>query len=421
MRRLLLVVAACLVLAPPAAAAPVFVAKGRGWGHGIGMSQWGAQGFARHGWGYERILAHYYRGTRLGRADTTHVRVLLAAGRKRFVVTSGKPFRIGRRHGKRVVLRPAYVAKHGTLRIVPGAAPLALDGVPYRGSLVVRANAGVMAAINHVSLDRYLRGVVPDEMPHDWHPEALKAQAVVARSYALATLKPGKNFDLRNDTRSQVYNGVRAEEWQTNLAIGATAGRVLLWRGRTATTFYHSTSGGRTATIREAWPDAQALPYLRSVADPYDSASPHHRWGWTRLDLRKLGVKRATDLRVARGPSGRATSFLVSTRSGKRRVDASDARRALGLRSTWLHLGVLDLRRPSRALASRGKLELRGIARGLQRPVVQRLTRGSWRTVARVRPGAFRVRVAAVRGARYRVSAEGISGPVVRLARLRAG
>jgi stage II sporulation protein D len=258
-------------------------------------------------------------------------------------------------------------------------------------------------------------------MPRDWQPEALKAQAVVARSYALATLKPGKTFDLRNDTRSQVYNGVRAEEWQTNLAIGATAGRVLLWRGRVATTFYHSTSGGRTAAIREAWPDAQALPYLRSVSDPYDSASPHHRWGWTRLDLRKLGVRRPVDLRLARGPSGRATWFLLRTRAGARRVDASDARRALGLRSTWLQLGVLDLRRPTRALASRGKLELRGIARGLRRPVVQRLARGSWRTVAYVRPGAFRVRVAAVRGARYRVAAEGINGPVVRLGRRVAG
>jgi stage II sporulation protein D len=417
MRRLLLIAVACLLLAPSADAAPVFVAKGRGWGHGIGMSQWGAQGFARHGWSHQRILAHYYRGTRLGPADTTRVRVLLAAGRKRFVVTSGKPFRIGRRHGKRVVLRPGYVAKFGPLRIVPGAAPLSLDGVPYRGEFVIRSNAGVMAAVNQVSLERYLRGVVPDEMPHDWHPEALRAQAVVARSYALATLKPGKTFDLRNDTRSQVYNGVRAEEWQTNLAIGATAGRVLLWHGRTATTFYHSTSGGRTAAVREVWPDARALPYLRSVADPYDSASPHHRWGWTRLDLRKLGVRRATDLRIALGPSGRATSFVVRTRSGSRRVDASDARRALGLRSTWLQLGMLDLRRPGRALSVRGKLELRGVARGLSRPVVQRLTRGSWRTVARVKTGSFRVRVAGVRGARYRVAAEGITGPVVRLAR----
>jgi stage II sporulation protein D len=421
MRRLVLAVAACLLLAPPAGAVPVFVAKGRGWGHGIGMSQWGAQGFASHGWSYQRILAHYYRGTTLGRAETTKVRVLLAAGRKRFVVTSRRPFRIGSRHGKRVVLRPDYVAKHGPLRIVPGAAPLALDGVPYRGALVIRSNAGVMAAVNDVTLERYLRGVVPDEMPRDWHPEALKAQAVVARSYALATLKPGKNFDLRNDARSQVYNGVRAEEWQTNLAIGATAGRVLLWRGEVATTYYHSTSGGRTATIREAWPDAKALPYLRSVADPYDSASPHHRWGWMRLDLRKLGIRRPVDLRLARGPSGRATSFLLLTRAGLRHVDAGDARRALGLRSTWVQLGVLDLRRPGRSLAVRGKLELRGIARGLRAPVVQRLTRGSWQTVARVRPGAFRVRVAAVRGARYRVAAEGIKGPVVRLGRRAAG
>ena len=93
-------------------------------------------------------------------------------------------------------------------------------------------------------------------MPDDWHPEALRAQAVVARSYALATLKPGKLFDLYADTRSQVYGGVRAEEDTTNRAIGSTAGRVLLWQDRVATTFYHSTSGGRTAPIADVWPRA---------------------------------------------------------------------------------------------------------------------------------------------------------------------
>ena len=105
-------------------------------------------------------------------------------------------------------------------------------------------------------------------MPDDWHPEALRAQSVVARSYALATLKPGTLFDLYADTRSQVYGGIAAEAATTNRAIGSTAGRVLFWNGRVATTFYHSTSGGRTVSIAEAWPRATPVPYLVSVAGP---------------------------------------------------------------------------------------------------------------------------------------------------------
>ena len=83
----------------------------------------------------------------------------------------------------------------------------------------------------------------------------------MARSYALATLKPGALFDLYADTRSQVYGGIPAEAASTNRAIGSTAGRVLSWNGRVATTFYHSTSGGRTVSNEEAWPGATPVPY----------------------------------------------------------------------------------------------------------------------------------------------------------------
>jgi stage II sporulation protein D len=380
------------------------------------MSQWGARGLAQHGRSYRQILAHYYPGTRLGRGAPRQVRVLLAAGRKRFVVTSRTPFRIGRRTGRRVVLRPGYVARRGPLRIVPGASPLALDGVPYRGSLVVRSRAGVMAAVNHVSLERYLRGVVPDEMPPDWPREALRAQAVVARSYALATLKPGKHFDLRADTRSQVYNGVRAEEATANRAIGATARRVLVWHGRVATTFYHSTSGGRTAAAWEVWPRAQRVPYLRGVRDPFDGASPHHRWGPLRLDVRALGIPRAQDVGVARGASGRATALVVRGPRGNRRLDPNDVRLRLGLPSTWFRVGVLDLGPP---VVRDGKIVLRGVARGLPRPVIQLLEGRGWRQVARVRTrrdGSFTVAVRPLSGAVYRVAAARIAGPRVRIA-----
>ncbi len=165
------------------------------------------------------------------------------------------------------------------IRFEPGASPLRVDGRAYRGTLTLHRSGARLTVVNRLPLDRYLRGVVPWEMPYYWHPEALKAQAVVARSYALATLKPTNLFDTYADTRSQVYGGIEAERVTTNRAIAATHGRVLLWDGAVATTFYHSTSGGRTAPVEQVWPKASPVPYLVSVPDPHDGISKHHRWG----------------------------------------------------------------------------------------------------------------------------------------------
>ena len=104
---------------------------------------------------------------------------------------------------------------------------------------------------------------MPAEVPDDWPAEALKAQAVVARSYALSHLHGGA-FDLYPDTRSQVYLGVPEEEDSTNAAVNATAGQVVLYNGKVASTYYHSTSGGRTASIADVWPgeEPDSLPRL---------------------------------------------------------------------------------------------------------------------------------------------------------------
>ena len=202
-------------------------------------------------------------------------------------------------------------------------------GTAYRGALLVHRQAGKLTIVNRLPLDRYLRGVVPWEMPDDWHREALRAQSVVARSYALATLKPGTLFDLYADTRSQVYGGIRAEAASTNRAIGSTAGRVVSWNGRVATTFYHSTSGGRTVSNEEAWPGATPVPYLVSVPDPYDGLSKLHRWGpfpWTPAEVgRKLGVGVVRDLVVTRGTVG--TRGRGDDQGPRRRAD--DARAGL--------------------------------------------------------------------------------------------
>ena len=430
MRRLLLLSALVLLGLPAqASAGTVFLIDGRGWGHGIGMSQYGARGYAEAGWGYERILAHYYRGTKLQLVPARPVRVLLAEGKTAVKIGSAKPFKVVDARGKVRRLKPGtqnVLARklkplRSPLRFVPGASPLRLGGEPYRGVLLVHKRGGRLTVVNRLPLDRYLRGVVPWEMPDDWHPEALRAQSVVARSYALATLKPGTLFDLYADTRSQVYGGVLAESDTTNRAIGSTAGRALFWNGRVATTFYHSTSGGRTVSIAEAWPKATPVPYLVSVADPHDALSKHHRWGpvlLTRAQVaRKLGSPGLRDLVVTRGPSGRVTSVRLKAIRSSRTMLSQDFRRALDLRSTWFDVRVLNLDTPlERALANR-PVKLKGFVRGLTRVrLEQQVNGGTWTTLrpVRTRPdGRFTVTVTPRRTTSYRLATPRAAGGAV--------
>ena len=432
MRRLLVILLLGLACAAPAGAGTTFLVDGRGWGHGIGMSQYGARGFAESGWGYERILKHFYRGTEVRAVAPRQVRVLLAEGRPALTISSTKPFKVVDARGKVRKLKPGkqklvagkLAAARLPLRYVPGASPLQLDGAAYRGTLVVHRIDGKLTVVNRLPLDRYLRGVVPWEMPDDWHAEALRAQSVVARSYALATLKPGRLYDLYADTRSQVYGGIEAESDSTNRAIGSTAGRVVWWKGRVATTFYHSTSGGRTVAIEEAWPRATPVPYLVSVADPHDVLSKHHRWGPVRLTPagvgKRLGVPGVRDVRVSRGPSGRVTNVTLALRGGgSKSVDPTAFRRALDLRSTWFSVRVLHLELPAgRALAAaRRPVVLTGFVRGLGKVRLEQQVRGgAWTTVepVRARPdGRFSVDVDPRMTTSYRLATPAGAGAVV--------
>src|SRR5215218_5872384 len=167
MRRLFVALAVLSVFAAaPAAVARTFVIEGRGWGHGVGMSQYGAQGFALHGWGFRRILAHYYPGTRLIRYAPRRVRVLLAEGRVRADIRSRKPFRVRDARGRSWTLRAGrYRLGRGLrvrrvlltppVRFDPGAAPLSLDGHAYRGALVVHRFGPLLTVVNDVPLERY--------------------------------------------------------------------------------------------------------------------------------------------------------------------------------------------------------------------------------------------------------------------------
>ena len=207
------------------------------------MSQYGAYGFAKNGSGYRDILAHYYTGTAIGNLDpASRVRVLLQstaaasftgatrAGRRR--LSRAQTYYVRRRGALGPAALPAAQAdghlpascasrgRGGAVRSCGGRAANGRVSGTYRGALDFRAGtfSGV-DAVNSLPLDSYLRGVVPDESPPSWPIEALKAQAVAARTYAVATMKPGATFDLYPDTRSQVYGGVAAEVASTNQAV----------------------------------------------------------------------------------------------------------------------------------------------------------------------------------------------------------
>jgi stage II sporulation protein D len=422
MRRLLgvLAVSAALVASSIASAGTTFVVDGQGWGHGVGMSQYGAYGFALQGWSHERILAHFYRETQLGALPNRSVRVLVAEAQGRLTVGSAKPFRRRLPETKRATLKagsrsltPRNVRSLGGLvSYAPGASPLRVAGKAYRGSIEVYLERGKLFAVNEVSLDHYLRGVVPREMPFFWPQEALRAQAIVARSYTLATLQPGDRFDLYADVRDQVYDGIEAERDPTNRAVAATAGRIVTWSGRVATTYYHSTSGGRTANVVDVWPNAIQVPYLVSVSDPYDHLSKHHRWqpavftpGQLAKRLRVSGLK---DVIVERNASGRAGTVRVVRAAGERRFVAEDVRDLLDLRSTFFDVRVLALEPKLRRIRAGRPLELTGFARGLTGIRLERaVAGGTWESVRPLRlapTGRFRTVVRPDEPTRYRIA-----------------
>ncbi|MFO7572455.1 MAG: SpoIID/LytB domain-containing protein [Gaiellaceae bacterium] len=425
---------------PSEAAAPgeaVFVLSGRGFGHGVGMSQYGAYGQAKEGRTYDEILTHYYTGVTIGKASRKEVRVLIGEGRRAVTISSTTPFSAGDGVATRstlpagtLVLRSdlrlpaeagALAPRASSLVLRPGkSAMLSMDGKPFRGRIELTAQGGFLRVVNLVPVEAYLQGVIAGEMPHSWPLEALKAQAVAARSYALASLVKGKPFDLYSDVRSQVYLGVAGEKPQTTQAVRETAGQAVLYGGKVATTMYFSTSGGRTASAADVF--GTPTPYLVSRPDPWDRASPYNRWGPIVLGARdlqsKLGIGgRVLDVKGVTTPSARLRSLLVETPAGTTTVPAALLRSGLGLRSTWVTVGVLRLDRPAAAVTYGSTLRLTGIARGVQSPTVQASPNGSsWGLVGppSVEPGgAAGLAVKPLRTIRYRLQAEGATSPAL--------
>jgi stage II sporulation protein D len=415
--------------------ASTLVISGHGWGHGVGMSQWGAYGYAEHGWDYRRILAHYYSGTRIGTDAGPTVHVLLLEGRKRLTLASDSPWKVVDAQGVRIKLLPKRIdvgprlvvsgrALSSPLTFSPGATPLRVGNASYRGSLRVFSTGKRLQVVNALPLEAYLLGVVGSEMPWYWPAPALQAQAVAARSYTLAELESeatGRPFDLYDDTRSQVYGGVAAESPAVTAAVQATAHEVVLYGGRVATTYFSSSSGGRTVSAEEAF--GKSIPYLVSVDDPYDAFSPYHDWGPVLVDARKAGrelkVGPLLALEVARDSSGRVVSVAAVGTKGTVQLNGLGVRSALGLRSSWFTVGWLALTRPPAPLVRGKPGSLSGIARGIANVSLEEKVAGTWQTVSSVVPGAdgsFSVAIRPFATTQYRLAAPGIRTAVVRVA-----
>lgn len=215
----------------------------------------------------------------------------------------------------------------------------------YRGRVLLTPTAQGITAVNYVDLEEYLYSVVPSEMPASWHPEALKAQAVAARSYALYRRARMSNpiYDLGNTTAFQVYKGAAMETDSARSAVESTAGQVLTYNGDIIEAVFHSSSGGHTENVEDVW--SKPIPYLRGVPD-FDQNSPKYSWteSFSAAQLRSKLASKVSDIAAVgniislvpaqSSPHGRIRTLKLVGDKGERLVRGNDVRTALGLQST---------------------------------------------------------------------------------------
>ncbi|MGB0100337.1 MAG: SpoIID/LytB domain-containing protein [Nocardioides sp.] len=358
----------------------VITIKGHGYGHGHGMSQYGAEGAARDGLTHRQIVTFYYPGTTWGKAggrvtvmisaDTTDDLVVdarrgltlrdTAAGEARALPDNGAVrWKVARakKGGNRVVYRTRPAGRWQLWERLEGHGEFAAGGAPitlitpggersYRGRLRVDVtSSGERVTVNQLSLDNYLKGVVPLEIPALWSTEAVRAQSVAARTYAAYERRHPKSsaYQLCDTSSCQVYGGYDAEHSASNQAVRATARQVLLSGGKPAFTQFGSSSGG--------WTSAGSVPYLPAQRDPYDdwAGNPVHDWRTTvsdnAVEARWPGVgdlrRIVVNSRDGNGQwGGRVRSMTLIGSAGRVQVSGDTFRSALGLRSTWVTFKV---------------------------------------------------------------------------------
>lgn len=369
-----------------------FTVAGAGWGHGVGMSQYGAYGMALDGNSATSILRHYYTGADVAYRDTdklVRVQVLSGVSSTQIRASGGQSrIRIG---GSTVATLPAgttitvsavssglrvqangqswttasasnriHIEWASTRYFNPGSSVqvntsvTGAQGTYRHGRLELQSIGGRVNAVNVVNVtDEYMLGIA--EMPSSWSPAALQAQVIAARSYALSTMptsvRTSCDCHLYDDTRSQNYTGWKKENESTygvrwRSAVLATInssgrGGVVVHSGTVIGAYYYSSSGGRTQNSEDVW--VSALPYLRSVDDRWSlqSRNPYSSWTTTvtQASMRSaFGLPNVTRVVISQRSDGnaalRVTAYAVDGRSAT--ITGEQLRSRLGLRSTWI-------------------------------------------------------------------------------------
>lgn len=298
-------------------------------------------------------------------AGAPRIRVALAADQGAVTVESAGAVVVAAPGPRRTVEGPLVIRREGTrvvvnemrlgspIRIEGESAPLAVKGMVVRGALVIIARNAGLLVVNDLDLEAYVKSVVPSEVPVTWPFEALKAQAIVARTFALHKKgeRGGQAFDVDATVQSQVYGGLGSEDPRASEAVDATAGIVVMHEGRLALTPYHSTSAGPTEDASEVW--GIDLPYLKGVACPFDEDSSVYRWE-RRLSfdaiesaLREAGHavgSLATLTPLGRNRSGRVSAVRMLHSEGELILKGELLRRIIGYqRVPSMRFDVVDV------------------------------------------------------------------------------
>lgn len=267
------------------------------------------------------------------------------------------------------------------IRLIPGKKDqiFQVSGQKYRGEIELLNQRGTLTVVNIIGLEKYLYGVLPAEMSPSWNFEALKAQAVAARSYALNT--KGKHqkdgYDVCATTDCQVYKGYDGEHKTSNQAIDATRGEVLTYQGKVILAAFHAAGGGYTENSENVW--NSTIPYLRGVED-FDQESSHYQWKIemnAELFLRKLKninpaigevqslslspLEKSPQKSPDRGVSGRVLKIALVGKKGTVDYTGSELRSLLGLKSTRFDIFIQKDEKSKKVQVNKAKKEWRNL------------------------------------------------------------
>lgn len=267
------------------------------------------------------------------------IRVLVLGG------VSSLNVKVGRNAWRVKIAAPGAVLVNGKekllpIRFYPEKDLIYLNNRPYRGDIEIIEGRKGLEVIDELFLESYVAGIINNEISSKWPKDAIKSQAVIARTYALYQRKKRADtaYDIEGSVMGQVYNGAGAEDSASFMAVNETRGEILAYNGEPALTVYHSNAGGMTESSKDVW--AHYYPYLPSVASPYDSAAPNFYWEFTLdagtlkdlLDSSGYSIGKPETVYIeAVTASGRVKTLIIKDRDNRiLRLTGEDLRKVIG-------------------------------------------------------------------------------------------